>query len=131
MFVAICSSLANVGVAAPAAPPNSNATIQPVIAAFTAVGGAAITLTLEAGGLAGDFVLIGLSGPQSGGRSFCKTFWQQCFVDAALTVPTVLTVGYEAQFGAPPTGSRIFYRLTPVNSYGVGGVPLIGFITVS
>jgi hypothetical protein len=131
MFVAIVSSLANVGVAPPHAPPSSNATIQPVIAAFTAVGGAAITLSLQAGGNAGDFVLIGLSAPQSSGRSFCKTFWQQTFCDAAVITPQVLTVGYEAQFGPPLTGSRIFYRLTPVNSFGVAGVPLIGFISVS
>jgi hypothetical protein len=115
----------------PAAPPNSNATVQPVISAFTAVGGAAITLTLAAGGNTADFVLIGLSAPQSGGRSFCKTFWQQTFCAADVITPQVLTVGYEAQFGAPPTGSRIFYRLTPVNEYGVAGVPLISFISVS
>jgi hypothetical protein len=131
MYVAIVSSLANVGLEPPQAPPSSNATIQPVIASFTAVSGEAITLTLAAGGNAGDFVLIGLSAPQSSGRSFCKTFWQQTFCSATVITPQVLTVAYEAQFGTPPSLSRIFYRLTPVNQYGVGGVPLIGFISVA
>jgi hypothetical protein len=131
MYVAIASSLANVGAASPASPPSSNATIQPVILTFTAVSAGAITLTLVGGGNADDFVLIGLSAPQSSGRGFCKTFWQQTFCNGAINTPQVLTVAYENQFGVPPVGFRIFYRLTPVNQYGVAGVPLIGFITVT
>ena len=131
MCVAINVNLQNVGHAMVATPPVSNATIAPSIVTFTAVSAGAITLTLAGAGLATDYVLEAFSAPQSSGTGFCKTFWQQTHVAANLGTAQILTTGYEAQFGIPTAGTRIFYRLTPVNQYGVAGSPVEGFVTVT
>jgi hypothetical protein len=131
MCVAINASAANVGAGLQTLPPEGNATTAPVITAFVATGGAALTLTLDGSGAATDYICIAFSAPQSSGRGFCKTFWQQTVVAASIGTPQILTDGYVAQFGQLISGQRLFYKFTPVNEYGVVGVPLIGFITVT
>jgi hypothetical protein len=131
MYVAVNTQLLNVGLAQSSVIPVSDATIAPVVATFTAVHAGAITLTLAAGGIPADHVCIALSAPQSGGRSYCKTFWQQITCLANLVTAQILTTAYTAQFGAIAAGQRIFYKLTPVNAYGVTGVPNIGMIVVT
>ena len=131
MFVAIGTQLINCGQALPVNPPPTNAVFAAGFSAFTAVHAGAITLTPTGTGAATDFLLIAMSAQQSSGRSFCKTFVQLDKLAGNVVAATVLTALYTAQFGAITAGQRLFYRLTPVNQYGVAGTPNIGFITVS
>lgn len=131
MFVSIATQLQNVGQALPTAPPASNATASAGTPTLTAVHSGAITLTPTGLGAATDFMLYAFSAPQSSGTSFCKTFWQAGHVAANSTTAIVATTAYTAQFGSVQAGQRIFYKVTPVNQYGVTGTPYIGFATVS
>lgn len=131
MFVAINTQLLNVGAVINSTPPLSDVVTAPVITTLTCVSAGDLTLSLDGSGAATDYVLIAFSAPQSGGIGFCKVFWQQAICPANTGAAQVLTGGYQLQFGIPPVGSRIFYRLTPVNQYGVKGVPVEGYITVT
>lgn len=131
MFVGVCASLLNVGEAAPTVPPLSSSTVAPMFSVFTITHLGVITLTLTPSGGASDFILIAFSAPKSSGITFNKTFWQQLYVPGNSVGGATYGTAYVAQFGLPPVGSRVFYRLTPVNQYGVAGVPLIGFISVT
>ena len=131
MYVAINTMLINCGVAQSASIPVSDSVFSAQFTAFTAVHAGAITLTPSGLGAVGDHLLVALSAPQSGGRSFCKTFWQQTALAGNSVAATVLTTAYVAQFGAVQAGQRIFYRLTPVNQYGVRGNSNEGFIVVT
>lgn len=131
MYVAINTMLINCGQAISSSIPVTDTVFSAQFTAFTAVHAGALTLTPAGLGQATDFLLIGLSAPQSGGRSFCKTFWQYGHVAGNVVAATVLTTAYVAQFGAVSAGQRIFYRLTPVNQYGVRGNPNEGFIVVT
>jgi len=131
MYVAINTMLINCGAVQSSAIPVTDAVFSAQFTAFTAVHAGAISLTPSGLGGATDFLLIAVSAPQSGGRSFCKTFWQYGHVAGNSVTPVVMTTGYNAQFGSPIAGQRIFYRLTPVNQYGVRGNANEGFIVVS
>jgi hypothetical protein len=131
MFVAIATQCINCGLALPTNPPISNAVFAAGFSAFTAVHAGAITLTPTGTGAAGDFLLIAMSAPQSSGVGFCKTFTQLTHISGNVVAATVLTAAYTAQFGNIVAGQRLFYRLTPVNQYGVRGTPNEGFITVA
>lgn len=131
MCVSINSQLLNCGAAMSATPPVSNAVASAGTPTFTAVHGAAITLTPTGAGATGDFQVYAFSAPQSSGTSFCKTFWQAGHVAGNSTTAIVATSVYVAQFGAIAAGQRIFVKVTPVNQYGVAGTPYIGFATVS
>jgi hypothetical protein len=131
MYVAINTMLINCGLAQSATIPASDSVFAAVMTSFTAVHAGAITLTPGGTGAAGDFLLVAVSKPQSGGRTFCKTFWQYGHVAGNSVAAIVMTTLYNAQFGSPIAGQRIFYRLTPVNQYGVRGTANEGFIVVS
>jgi hypothetical protein len=131
MFVGVNVQQQNVGEGLPASVPSTTTTTPPVLTAFTAIAAGAITLTLDGSGSASDFILQAFSAPQSGGVSFCKTFWQMSVVAADLATAQVITTAYTTQFGSPQAGNRIFYRFTPVNEAAWTGTPLIGFITVT
>jgi hypothetical protein len=131
MYVAINAQLINCGVAQSAVIPVSDSVFSAQFTAFTAVHAGAITFTPSGLGGATDFLLIALSRPQSGGRGFCRTFWQYGHVAGNSVAAAVLTVAYKAQFGDITVGQRIFYKLTPVNQYGVTGTSNQGFIVVS
>ena len=83
------------------------------------------------GSVIANFILLAFSAPQSSGVSFCKTFWQETHIAGNSIGAATYGTAYVTQFGLPPLGSRVFYKLTPVNQYGVSGVPLIGYITVT
>jgi hypothetical protein len=131
MYVAINAMLINCGVAQSAVIPVTDTVFAAQFTAFTAVHAGAISLTPSGLGGATDYLLIALSAPQSGGRGYCKTFWQSQHVAGNAVTPVVLTTIYKAQFGDVAAGQRIFYRLTPVNQYGVRGTANEGFIIVS
>ena len=131
MYVGVATALANVGGTPPAAPPVSTATISPVVVVSTMTHAGVGTLTLAAGGLSTDFVLIAFSKPMGAGRSFVGTYWQQTHIAANVVTATLFGPGYVAQFGAPTVGQKIGYKLTPVNQYGVTGTPVKGLIVVT
>jgi hypothetical protein len=131
VFVSINTQLQNVGVAISSVPPISSSTTAPVasVTTFTHLG--VMTITLSGTGAATDFILLAFSKPLSGGVSFNDTFWQQLHVPASSVGAATYGAAYVAQFGLPSAGSRVFYKFTPVNQYGVTGTPVIGFMTVT
>ena len=131
IYVAVNAMLINCGAAQSAVVPLTDSVFAAGFSAFTAIHAGAITLTPTGAGGATDFLLIAVSAPQSGGRSFCKTFNQIDKVPGNSVAAVVLTALYTAQFGNIAAGQRIFYKLTPVNQYGVAGAPNMGFIIVS
>lgn len=131
MCVSINTQLENCGQAMTPTPPVSNAVFSAGVPTFTAVHAAAITLTPTGLGAASDFLLYAFSAPKSGGVSFCKTFWQAGKVAGNSVAAIVVTAAYTAQFGAVVAGQRVFFKCTPVNQYGVTGVPYISYATVT
>ena len=81
------------------------------IAVFTATAAGVITITLTPSGTASDFILIAFSAPQSPGRTFCKTFWQQTHVPGNSVGGATYGTAYVAQFGTIPAGWKIFLKL--------------------
>lgn len=131
MYVSINASLQNVGQAQSSTPPVSSVTTAPSASVFTVTHAGVITITLDGSGAATDFILIAFSKPVSSGVSFNKTYWQQTHVAASSVGGATYGTAYVAQFGLPPAGSRVFLQLTPVNQYGVKGVPVVMMATVS
>jgi hypothetical protein len=131
MFVAINTQLINCGEAVSAVIPADSSVFAAILTSFTAVHAGAITLTPGGGGSVDDYLLVSLSAPQSGGVTSCKAFWQCQHVAGNSVTAIVLSTAYKAQFGDVVAGSRIFYKLTPVNKYGVTGTPNAGFISVT
>jgi hypothetical protein len=133
MFIAIGTQLLNVAESLPTDPPTSNTTTSPVISAWTFVVGTtpAATLTLDGSGSADDFILVAFCLPLSAGRSFVPAWWQNQVVAGDATTISDVLADYEAEFGAPVAGQRVFVKLTPVNQYGVTGTPVSQFATVT
>ena len=131
MFVSCATALLNCGAASPTVPPVTAAVFSPGAPTFTVVSAGAITFTPTGTGAATDFLLIAFSPWVSAGTLFQKTFWQERHVAGNSVVAVVATTTYHTQFGTPPVGSRVFFRATPVNQYGVTGVPVIGFATAT
>lgn len=131
MYVSCSAQLLNCGTATLPNPPSTSVVFVATAPVFTAVHSGAITLTPAGGGGATDFQLIAFSAPVSAGVLFQKTFWQESHVAGNSVAAIVATTAYNAQFGTPVAGQRIFYRVTPVNQYGFAGTPVIGFATVS
>lgn len=131
MFVAIATNLQNVGEAIPTDPPADSATVAPSIAAFTVTSAGVITLTLTPSGTVDDFICIAFAMPVSPGVTFQKTFWQQTVVPGNSAGGALYGAAYVAQFGTIPAGFKVFVKLTPVNQYGVAGVPVIMSAIVS
>lgn len=131
MCVSINTQLLNAGGALTASPPVSNAVASAGVPTLTAVHAGAITLTPTGLGAMADFQLYAFSSPQSSGISFCKTFWQAGHVAGNSSTAIIATTAYTAQFGAVVAGQRIFFKVTPVNQYGVTGVPYISFASVT
>lgn len=131
MYVSINTQLLNVGGAQSATPPISNVVASAGVPTLTVVHAGAITLTPIGLGTAADYQLIAFSAPQSSGVSFCKTFWQESHVAGNSVAAVVATTAYNAQFGTTTVGQRVFFKVTPVNQYGVTGVPYISFATAT
>jgi hypothetical protein len=131
MYVAINTALQNVGAAQSATPPLSNVCASAGVPTFTSVSAGAMTLTPTGLGAAADYQIISFSRPMSGGTSFNATWWQQAVVAGNSVVAYVATTLYHVQFGIPPVGSRVFFKVTPMNQYGVLGTPYISYATTS
>lgn len=131
MYVSINTQLLNCGQTQSSAPPVSNAVASAGVPTLTAVHAGAITLTPTGLGAMGDFQLYAFSAPQSSGTSSMATFWQAGHVAGNSVVAIVATAAYTAQFGAVTAGQRIFFKVTPVNQYGVTGTPYISYATVT
>ncbi len=131
MYVAVGTQLLNVGQALPTAVPVSTAVAAPLPTVFTVTHLGVITITLTASGGASDFILIAFSAPKSPGITFNKTYWQQTHIPGNSVGGATYGTAYVAQFGTIPAGSKVFLKLTPVNQYGVTGVPVTMVAVVS
>jgi hypothetical protein len=131
MFVSINTQLLNLGQATLSLPPISNVVASAGVPTLTFVHAGAVTLTPTGLGAAADWILYAFSAPQTAGTSFCKTFWQAGKAAGNSVTAIVATAAYNAQFGPGAVGQRVFFKVTPVNQYGVTGVPYIGFATLT
>jgi hypothetical protein len=123
MYVAINTQLVNCGASTVSVPPADSSVWSPSDLAFTATAGTpALSVTWTAGDAA-DYLLIAWAKPQSSGRSFVSNYWQEA-VEAADGATYNALAGFTAQYGALAIGQRLFLKGTPVNQYGVTGVPV-------
>lgn len=128
MYVRCNASLLNTGSALSSTPPSTSVVPDVSALAFTfdAVTGASMSGFT---GDASDFVCFAFSRWVSPGINFMKTFWQPLGtvgVSGAGASPfAVVLAPYAAEFGAPPAGTKIFVRATPVNAGGFNGTPNI------
>ena len=131
MYVSINTQLLQLGAAATVSVPVSNVVAPAGVPTLTAVHAGAITLTPTGLGAMTDYQVISFSAPQSGGVSSMKTFWQAAHVAGNSVAAYVATTVYTTQFGPIVAGQRIFFKVTPVNQYGVTGTPYISYATVT
>lgn len=131
MYVAINAMLLQIGQDAVSSPPASSDVFSATgnTGVFSVATGLALTLTGV--GNSADFLLVSLSRPVSAGRTFVATFQQTKVEAGTATTSTMTTAAYGALLGTPVAGQKVFAKLTPVNQYGVRGVPLIIPIVVT
>ena len=122
-FIKCQAALYNVGGPAITMPPVSSVVnpLVPVQLLATSDGFAAVAWQA---GTSGDYVAIAVSKYTSLGVNFQKTFHQIGAVDAATDVFD-LSAGLAGFAGSPSVGNKVWVRLTPVNSYGLTGTPVI------
>jgi hypothetical protein len=125
LFVSCSTALLNAGGASPTVPPVSFDVYSLVGSTFTFGIVAGIALTLPATGTSADYLLVSFSRPLPAGRSFWNTFSQHVVDTGDVDSEAVTTAVYGAQYGTPLAGQRVFCKLTPVNQYGVTGVPVV------
>ena len=131
MYVAIGTQLQNCAQALGSAVPVSDAVFSPVVTVFTATSAGVVTITRSGAGGASDFCLVAFSRPVSAGVTFQKTFWQDTVEAGNGTGSAGYGTAIVAQFGTLSAGRKIFAKLTPVNQYGVTGVPVIVSAVIS
>jgi hypothetical protein len=125
MYVAINTQLQNCGQAQVATVPVSSDTVAPVVTAYTAVAATGVvTITMTVSGTAADFILVAFARPQPPGRTQVTAYWQADVLAGDSTGNATEGTKVVAQFGTLTAGWKLFLRLTPVNQYGVTGVPL-------
>jgi len=124
-FVSIYTSCLNTGIAAPTAPPASNAVYTPAVTSFTATVATPVLTILFVAGSTGQFVNVQVSPPMNAGRRYNGTWWQ-VKTQAATVTTTDIHIPYITQFGLWAIGQKIWYKANPVNASGVIGTPVIG-----
>ena len=131
MFVSINAQLANCGSEISNVPPVATDVfgISDVVLNVTHAGVVSVVYTSTGG--ADDHMLIAFSQPVSSGRTFVSNFWQASVVAGNAASPQDMAAKYHAQFGIPAVGQRVFVKLTPVNQYGVTGVPVVAMGVVA
>lgn len=129
-YVACATQLLNCGTPLPTAAPATTTVAAVSAASGTAsVGGGTLNLGWTAAGTANGYNLVSLSPPVSPGVSYNKRFWQAATVADDLGEAEVFAA-YVAEFGALVAGKRIFFKITPVNQYGVTGTAITGSLIV-
>lgn len=131
MYVSINANLQNANQGISSVPPLSSAVYSASGSTVAVLTDGTVIVEASGTGVAADFLLIALSQVKSGGVAFNKTFWQASVEAGDVSDPFDVSQEYIGQFGVPPLGGRVFFRLTPVNQYGVAGTPVIGFATVA
>lgn len=132
MYVAVNTQNLNIGQVLQSIVPARSDTLAPVLTAYTAVASTGVvTMTLDGGGFATDFILVAFARPQSSGRTFVSSFWQADVLPGDSVGNATEGAKVVAQFGTLSAGQRLFIKLTPVNEFGVTGTPLIRFCNVT
>lgn len=132
MYVGLSTQLQNVGSTPSGTVPASAIVNAPILLTFTAVASTGVvTVTFDGSGSASDFILLAFGRPQSSGVRQVSAYWQAQFTTADIATAILVGPKIVAQFGALTAGQRLFGKFTPVNQYGVTGVPLKTFITVT
>lgn len=131
IFVAINTQLLNCGQPInPVVPLSTTVFAAGAFALVADPGTSAVSIQPAGVGAAADFLLVAFSPLVSGGRNFVKTFWQVAVLPGNVAALTNYFAAYCAQFGTLSAGSKIFCKITPVNQYGVTGVPVIQQVVV-
>lgn len=132
MYVSINVQLQNCLQAQSDVPPVSSDVVAPVLTVYTAVASTGVvTVTMTVSATVDDFILVAFARPQGSGRSQVTAYWQAAVLPGNSVGNATMGALVTAQFGALVAGQRLFMKLTPVNQYGVTGVPLIKFASVS
>jgi hypothetical protein len=131
LYVSVNTALLNAGGSSTSTAPSdfSVFSVSGSSGTFGLVAG--IAITLPGLGAAADYVLVSFGKPTSAGRTFWKTFTQYSAEAGDSTAESVSTANYEALFGTPAVGQKVFCKLTPVSQYGVTGVPVTFAMTVA
>lgn len=123
MFVSINAQRFNVGADQLSDPPDTSEVFAPTGIVVTADAGPNVSIAFDA--VAADsYLLVSASRPVSPAVSFNKTFRQMAVAVAAADEADI-TAAWLAGYGTVTEGLKIFFKLTPVNSRGVTGIPVI------
>ena len=123
MYVSITASLLNIGQSPSTSPPASSAVGAITNAVATATVNPVVGVRFDFSDATG-YVLCAASKGTSPGVSYQKTFAQLEFDTNSVILQTP-DGDYSTYLGTPILGTKIFFRLTPVNQYGVTGAPTI------
>src|SRR5271154_2178482 len=124
-YVGIYVNLINLGLAAPTAPPATNAVFTPIVATFAPNETTTPVFTPTFTAIpTGGVMAIAVSQQVGPGVGFWATWWQ-IGTYAATIASAVLLAPYIAHFGTLTTGRKIFGKFTPFNTSGVKGQPVI------
>ena len=110
-------------------------TVAPLTSiSLTAVGGGAVTLTFAPTPVPANTVLqVKATNNLSAGISFVKNHYRTIeYVAPAASSPAVLTTAYDAKWGSPVTGSKIWVEVKVVSkTTGLVSLPISTFAVVS
>lgn len=124
MFVAVQTQRQNVSLALSTDPPASTAT--PTLTAVSLLLNDGPNFAIDFTSDAAGYALFAASPPLSPGRHFPPRFWQASAGGIAEgDAEQPIETPYIAEFGALTLGTRIFAKITPVNSEGWTGTPTI------
>jgi hypothetical protein len=124
MFVSVQMNLLNLGGSIVSTIPVNRKVAPLEITSMTAdYGDSTLSLTWTAPEATSEQVILQFSPPQSAGRNFCKIMWQMDTATESDDAYNDRAANYPNQFPVDYTGMRIFAKVTPINEYGIAGVP--------
>jgi hypothetical protein len=122
-YIKVNAALLNVGASQTFSPP-VNSIVNPEVLISLQVDASPFFQIQRTAGTPGDFVAVAVSKATPTGVNFQKTFTQVGAFDAAVEFIDVTTAAL-AVMGTFAPGTKAWIRLTPVNSDGLTGTPLI------
>jgi hypothetical protein len=125
MYVRINSNRLNAGLTVTASPPETDAVDwTPGSVVVTLESETTFTVNLT-GQPATTKFLISAGPVRSAGRNYEGQFTQLAVASTPFTVPTDVLAAYTTKYGAGPSDSVTFVKITPVSTEGVRGAPLV------
>jgi hypothetical protein len=131
LYVSVNTALQNAGASTTSTAPSDFSVfgVSGSTGSFSLTTG--IALVPPGSGTSSDYLLVSFGVPTSAGRTFWKRFTQQQVTTGDSASVAVTTADYEAVFGTPVVGQKVFTKLTPVSQYGVTGTPAVFAMVVA